>query len=193
MTDVPDQVWATVAKRALEWRLATAALDVLCGFEERLIEASLSLEDAAGIDTEERDVVMPAELRREQLREATKAKLEGEFREWWVKNIANVERAEEAAEKVGVDWSIQKEWWAYTERQAGEEGSDDELAAQHVAERYDCSLDEFRELVVEWPEDGLQGRSREAFEWQQLVAGRAEEALASIEAVAENLDDDNDE
>jgi len=178
-----------MAKQALDSDLGTAMLDIVARGEYELMQSVMDLQDAADLPDEQclSQTVHPDD-RREQLRGVAHAKLQGRFREWWVENCTDLDHAEDAAQKVGVDWDEQVAKWADLLRAQGAEGSDEALARTYVHRRYGVGLEEFRTLVVEWPEGDEDEPSREAREIRNVFVSGVEASKATIDAVTAELE-----
>ncbi|MFC6953533.1 hypothetical protein [Halorubellus litoreus] len=191
---MPGSTKRGMAQKLLTSEMGNALLDIVARAEHQLVESVVDLQRAADLADEERiERVIPPEDRREQLRSLALAKLEGRFPEWWVVNCSGVDNAEEATEKVGVDWEAQKARWADLVRENGAEGDDVVLAESYCQRRYGCSLKQFRHLVVEWPEGDDGGEPREAREMRAVAVGGLSQAKETIDAVTAELDGGNDE
>jgi len=185
---MPDGAKRQMARKMLDSEMTQAALQIVAHAEHELISSVVDLQAAADLPDEQRIDVVPApEDRQAQLRQIVEAKLDGRFREWWVANCSGLDNAEEAAEKVDVEWSEQKGRWADLLRENGAEGETDALADSYVRSRYGCTAEEFRRLVVEWPEGDDGERSREAEQLKQAVASGLLVANQGIQAVTEEL------
>ncbi|WP_256299928.1 hypothetical protein [Haloarchaeobius salinus] len=182
-----------LARKLLDSEMGQAMLQIVAHAEHELISSVVDLQDAADLEDNQRiDVVPEPEDRQEQLRQLVEAKLDGRFREWWVANCSGLENAEEAASKVDVDWQAQKQRWADLLRQNGTEGDTDTLAASYVRSRYGCTLDEFHETVVDWPEGSENDHPREAEEMKAAIAAGVIEANQGVQRVTEELRGDDD-
>ncbi|MFD1645571.1 hypothetical protein [Haloarchaeobius litoreus] len=191
---MPSGAKRKMARKMLDSTMGQSMLQIVAHAEHELISSVVDLQSAADLADEQRVQVVPdPEDRQAQLRQIVEAKLDGRFPEWWVVNCSGLDNAEEAAEKVDVDWHEQKERWAELLRENGTEGETDTLAASYVRSRYDCTLDEFRTLVVDWPDGGEDERSREAEQLKQAVASGLSVANQGIQTVTEELEGDEDE
>jgi hypothetical protein len=158
------------AKRFLESDQGAAVLEILAEAEATLVRSVREQQAAIGVDLEGQPVPSK-EDRKAQLQEMILAKIEGRFPEWWVETplADRIDHADEAAEFADVDeseWTDAKETWADVLRESNPDADVDELADVYTRRRFGLELEEFREVVVEWP-DG-----REAAELREiLVAG----------------------
>lgn len=194
MNAMPDSGKRAMAQKLLTSKMGNALLDIVARAEYHLVESVVDLQAAADLPDEQRiaGAVPPAD-RREQLRALALAKLDGRFPEWWVANCSGLENAGEAAEKVGVDWEDQKERWADLMRENDAEGETDVLAGSYVRSRYGCTLQQFREIVVEWPEGGEDEQPREAKEMRAVAAGGISRAQETIDAVTAELEEEGED
>jgi len=188
------QMARQMARKMLDSEMTQAALQIVAHAEHELISSVVDLQAAADLEDDQRIDAVPApEDRQAQLRQIVDAKLDGRFREWWVANCSGLDNAEEAAEKVDVEWSEQKERWADLLHENGTEGETDALANSYVRSRHGCTAEEFHRLVVDWPEGDEGERSREAEQLKQAVASGLLVANQGIQAVTEELRGDDDE
>jgi len=180
MPSIPGK--GAVVKRQLMNRLdeeGRAVATLIAAREETIVDAANDLADAA--DAEAR-VEFDREDRIDELLDAVRAWDDDELVEWWVRESAPIANGAEAARFAGTDgdeWTQRIEEWAETyRRQHGLEGDDREIAAQHVANRYDVNLETFEQIVVDVDE-------RDAVE--ELLAGPINAAETTIRTVEEGL------
>ncbi|WP_435362758.1 hypothetical protein [Haloarchaeobius sp. DYHT-AS-18] len=186
-----DGMKRRLAQKMLDSRMGESVLNIISGAENELVSSVVDLQAAADLDDEERIGMLPSpEDRKEQIRQVIEAKLEGRFPEWWVTHVSGLENAGEAAEKADIDdWEAQKERWADLLRENGTEGETDQLAGSYVRSRYGCTLDEFEEIVVEWPDQTEDQNSRQAEEMKAVIASGVLMANQGIEQVTAELED----
>ncbi|WP_435332847.1 hypothetical protein [Haloarchaeobius sp. TZWWS8] len=186
---ITDGMKRQLARKLLDSQMGAATLNIVATAEHELVSSVVDLQSAAGLDDDECiTVVPPKQDRKEQIRQVVEAKLDGRFPSWWVAHISGLENAEEAAEKADIDdWNAQKRRWADLLRENGTEGETDELAGAYVRSRYGCTLEEFRSLVVEWPERTESENSRQAEELKAVIAAGVLKANQGIERVTVEL------
>ncbi|WP_435349007.1 hypothetical protein [Haloarchaeobius sp. HRN-SO-5] len=189
MAALSDGMKRRMARQMLDSRMGTAMLDIVARAEHELVSSVIDLQEAADLADDHRIQSLPTpEDRKAQIRQVVAAKLDGRFPQWWVANCSGLDNADEAAEKADIDdWQAQKERWADLLRENGTDGDTDQLAASYVRSRYGCTLDEFEQVVVEWPENAEGENSREAEAMKAVVAAGVSEANQGIQRVTATL------
>lgn len=182
------------AKRILKSDQAKAAFSAIAETETTLIKSVREQHETIGLDTLDDDDLPSKADRVTQLQQLVLAKIEDRFPAHVVETYCGdrLDHADEAADFAAIpdeEWTAQKETWAEEYRDAGYEGSDEELARAHVRSRYGVDLDVFEALVVNWPE------GREAAELRNILASgleMANEGINRTTAVLEEADVDID-
>jgi hypothetical protein len=121
------------------------------------------------------------------------ARFEQRVTEWWVENHAPMERREDAAQFAdmgGDEWQAQIEDWADRARQqAGVDGPDRKVVDTMLRNTYGVGLDEFEELVVEWPVGDEDERGRRVQVMRDVFATPVEQVERTIRDATEAIDE----
>jgi len=101
----------------------------------------------------------------------------------WLRHAApeELKDPEPAQQYLGMDaddWQAQRQTWAEMYRDAGVDGSRDELASIHVQEQYDVDLATFEEAIIGWD-------SEQAI--RDLVTAETDRTEGAILALADHL------
>lgn len=176
----------SMAKKLLESEHGEVALQILTTAERALLESVREQRRAMGLD-DNVDELPSREDRAEQLRQLALAAIADEFPQHYVETylrtrLDHVDDATQYADLDEDEWQTQKQQWADDLRDQGATGPDDALAGRFVEMRFGVSLDEFRELVVHWPE------GREAQEMENIVASGVKTANHAINVHTQILD-----
>lgn len=140
-----------------ETRIGQEVANILTTTEYELFAAVDRLVEAA--DAGDFDVDESLEERRDEILAVADAVAAQRFDDWWWSEVAPdfIANAGEARQYVGLDkaeWRAQIGEWADRYRDAAPERvdgmTDAEIAALHVERRFDASLAEFADEVVEW-------------------------------------------
>lgn len=175
-----------MAKRFLRSTWAEGISELIAAVERDLTSAVEDLVAAtAAADT---DLDVPdAEARAEQLREGVLAIIEGNLREHYITEHADVAKADRVLQLVQLDeedWQDRRAGWieAYRDGGAAEDLIDEEIVARHLLRHYRLAPEEFVRLR-EWPEE----MENEAM--RTVLVGNVEAAREAIETVTGEVQD----
>lgn len=125
--------------------------------EEKMIQAVNDLYDAVGID--DRHEVPDEEERAEQLKEGIFALVNDDLEQFYAKEFAKrhldvrPEQVEKYVDMETEEWDRQCARWAEAYRRRDIEGTDDELANQHVKSKFGVPRAVFEAEVVFWHDE----------------------------------------
>lgn len=170
-----------MAQQFVQGEQFNAILTIFTEIEQETVAAVQDVADVTdGMDGIEE--IPSAEDRRAVLQEMAQAVITGEFPQWYIKRIAPIDHAEEAAGHVGADIEDLVENWAQNLRDQDVDGDDEELATAYVRSRYDVEdLDEFEQLIT-WNEEKVQQTM------ENVVAGGFNTAQNTAREAADIID-----
>jgi len=178
MTDMMKQ---QMARQFTESEQFEAILTIFLTCEKDTVEAVQEVADVVD-EMEGIEEIPTVEDRKAVIKEMAKAVIAGEFPSWYLRRIAPIDNADEAAQHIGADVDDLVGRWAERLRDQDVDGDDRELATAYVRSRFDVEdLDEFEGLIT-WDEEKVQATM------EDVVAGGFEAAQNTAREAADHID-----
>ena len=171
-----------------ENQMFVSLADIISGIEYEQADALARCIDTADMDLE---VHHDREQRREELLTVADSVADQDFREYWFREVVEIDRPEQAAKYVGYstdEWRSQLETWYQQYREMGivdaplanaDRADLGHVAAMHVEESFGITLDEFVAGVINWD----RGAALET-----VIAGPIRSYTTTITRLAEEIE-----
>jgi hypothetical protein len=172
-----------MAKRFLRSTWAEGISELIAAVERDLTASVSDLIAAA--DADHHLDVPDADQRAEQLREGVLAIIEGNLREHYIREHADVAKADRVAQLVALDddeWKDRRDGWVEAYQANGTEKEAEDIVTEHLLRKYALTTQEIEDLR-EWSDE------MEANAMRTVLVGNVEAARETIESVTEEVQD----